>query len=101
MGPDERRALAARKKVRRAAGLAKEASRELAQAFDCDVIAATRVTDPAGVARAAAMIGLALDRAVGPVDVTVTAPIGAVRDQPPKPPRGAQEEHHDTHAQRR
>lgn len=97
---DDRRALAARKKIRRAQQLTREAGRELAQAFDCDVIAATRVTDPAGVARAAAMIGLALDRAVGPVDVTVTAPIGATKPNPPEP-LGAQEARHDTHAQRR
>ncbi len=99
MGPDERRALAARKKVRRAAGLAKEASRELAQAFDCDVYASAHVRDAADVSRCVAMIQLALDRAPGPVDVTVTAPVGAP-NPPATPPVGGQEEQQHAHTRR-
>jgi len=97
-GPDDQRALAARKKIRRAQQLTREAGRELAQAFDCDVIAATRVKTPQDAARCVAMIGLALGQAQGPVDVTVTAPIGARPTH--QSPTGAQEEHHAAHAQR-
>lgn len=100
MGPDERRALAARKKVRRAAGLAKEASRELAQAFDCDVYASAHVRTAQDVARCVAMIQLALDRAPGPVDVTVTAPVGAPKTNPATPPVGGQEEQQHAHTRR-
>ena len=91
MTADEKRALAARKKVKRAATLAKEASRELAQAFDCDVYASAHVRNGADVSRCVAMIQLALDRAPGPVDVTVTAPVGAPI-QPATVPTGTQEE---------
>jgi len=95
MTGDEKRVLAARKKIRRAASLAKEASRELAQAFDCDVYASAHVRTPQDVARCVAMIQLALDRAPGPVDVTVTAPIGAAPNtNPATPPVGGQEETH-------
>ena len=98
-GPEDRRALAARKKIRRAHSHTSEAGRGRAQAVDCDVIAAMRVTDPRDVARSAAMVQLALDRAVGPVDVTVTAPIGATK--PTRAPTRAQEATDATHAQRR
>ena len=91
MDADDRRALAARKKVKRAVGLAKEASRELAQAFDCDVYASAHVRTAADVSRCVAMIQLALDQAPGPVDVTVTAPIGAP-NPPATTPQGVQEE---------
>lgn len=90
MDADDRRALAARKKIRRAATLVREASRELAQAFDCDVIASARVRDERDVARAAQMLHLAFDRAPGPVDVTVTAPVGAPNNNP-RAPAGAKE----------
>lgn len=96
MTADENRALAARKKIRRAASLAKEASRELAQAFDCDVYASAHVRTPQDVARCVAMIQLALDRAPGPVDVTVTAPITDLANQPPHPTRGQEETHAHT-----
>ena len=96
MTGDEKRALAARKKIRRAASLAKEASRELAQAFDCDVYASAHVRTPQDVARCVAMIQLALDRAPGPVDVTVTAPITDPSNQPPHPTRGQEETHAHT-----
>lgn len=96
--PDDQRALAARKKIRRAQQLTREAGRELAQAFDCDVIAATRVKTGQDAARCVAMIQLALDQAQGPVDVTVTAPVGA-RPTHQSPPR-AQEEHHAAHTRR-
>lgn len=98
-GPDDQRALAARKKIRRAQQLTREAGRELAQAFDCDVIASTRVKTPQDAARCVAMIDLALGQAQGPVDVTVTAPVGA-RNQPHQSPAGAQEEHHAAHTGR-
>lgn len=91
MDRDDQRALAARKKVKRAASLAREASRELAQAFDCDVVAAAHVRRAADIPRTAAMIELAFSRSAGPIDVTVTAPAGSVRTEPHPTARRAQE----------
>lgn len=72
MDSDQGRALAARKKIRRAATLTREASRELAQAFDCDVLAAAHIRDHRDIDRAVQMIRLSLDRSPGPIDVTIT-----------------------------
>ena len=91
MDIDDRRALATRKKVKRAASLVREASRELAQAFDCDVVAAAHVRDERDLERAAQMLQVAFARQPGPIDIIVTAPIGAPSNHTPKAPQGAKE----------
>lgn len=80
-------ARAARRKVKRAAGLLREASRDLARTLDADLVASAEATTEAEAAAAADMVRVAFGETPGTVEVlvlshvhhnnTATAPQGA------------------------
>lgn len=83
---DYQQARAARRKVKRAASLLRDAGRDLARTLDADIVAAAEATTEQEAAQAAQLVRVAFAEAPGPVEVLVLS-------HPPTPPHNTTAPH--------